>query len=259
MIYSRGNRLDYDLWEAMGNPGWSYKDVLPYFLKSEGASIAVNDSGYHNKDGPLGVSDLPYRTKSATVFLEAAQEAGYPYVDYNGGADSLVWLKTNLTDQDYPTLPDIELMFEPVFMGTDFGMFMRINFNVGDEIYDTFWKPFLGKPAFQVVPMLMHPRSRGRMRLRSKDPFEAPKYFENFFSDPEGLDIKRIIVAVRETQRIASQPTFQKYGAKLIDIPIPGESCMKERMKICIHYETTSSSSSSSSSKSSEDNKFSNW
>nr|CAI5856041.1 unnamed protein product [Callosobruchus analis] len=84
MIYSRGNRLDYDLWEAMGNPGWSYKDVLPYFLKSEGASIAVNDSGYHNKDGPLGVSDLPYRTKSATVFLEAAQEAGYPYVDYNG-------------------------------------------------------------------------------------------------------------------------------------------------------------------------------
>nr|CAI5856044.1 unnamed protein product [Callosobruchus analis] len=325
MIYSRGNRLDYDLWEAMGNPGWSYKDVLPYFLKSEGASIAVNDSGYHNKDGPLGVSDLPYRTKSATVFLEAAQEAGYPYVDYNGkheigtsyaqttmrnglrsnaeisflrpvrhrknltirreahvtkiliepatkqaygveyvknkkvyrvfcrkevivsagslnspqllmlsgigpkdqleelgGADSLVWLKTNLTDQDYPTLPDIELMFEPVFMGTDFGMFMRINFNVGDEIYDTFWKPFLGKPAFQVVPMLMHPRSRGRMRLRSKDPFEAPKYFENFFSDPEGLDIKRIIVAVRETQRIASQPTFQKYGAKLIDIPIPG-------------------------------------
>nr|CAI5836759.1 unnamed protein product [Callosobruchus analis] len=78
------------------------------------------------------------------------------------------------------------------------------------------------KIIFQVAPMLMHPRSRGRMRLRSKNPFEDPKYFENFFSDPDDLDIKRIIVAVRETQRIASQPTLQKYGVKLIDIPIPG-------------------------------------
>nr|CAH7731999.1 unnamed protein product [Callosobruchus chinensis] len=55
MIYTRRNKLDYDLWEAEGNPGWSYKDVLPYFLKSEDINVKINDIGYHNKGGPLGV------------------------------------------------------------------------------------------------------------------------------------------------------------------------------------------------------------
>nr|CAH7736970.1 unnamed protein product [Callosobruchus chinensis] len=84
MIFNRGNKMDYDTWEAMGNSGWSYKDVLPYFLKLEDANVAVNDSGYRSKGGPLGVSDISFRTKLTDVFVDAAQEAGFPYVDYNG-------------------------------------------------------------------------------------------------------------------------------------------------------------------------------
>ncbi|KAK9871993.1 hypothetical protein WA026_015238 [Henosepilachna vigintioctopunctata] len=84
MLNVRGNREDYNRWERMGNPGWSYRDVFQYFVKSEDASIAVNDTGYHAKGGYLSVQDVPYRTESAHAWVRACQEAGYKYVDYNG-------------------------------------------------------------------------------------------------------------------------------------------------------------------------------
>lgn len=84
MIHVRGNKLDYDRWEAMGNPGWSYKDVLPYFLKSENSHLESQDENYHAHGGQLNVENLPYRTKAAQAFIKSAQEAGYKLVDYNG-------------------------------------------------------------------------------------------------------------------------------------------------------------------------------
>ncbi|CAH2018679.1 unnamed protein product [Acanthoscelides obtectus] len=85
MIYMRGNKLDYDRWEAMGNPGWSYKDIFPYFLTAEDANITgYKDAGYHKKGGYLGVSDVTYRSRAAYAYVEAAQEAGHRFVDYNG-------------------------------------------------------------------------------------------------------------------------------------------------------------------------------
>ncbi|CAH1986637.1 unnamed protein product [Acanthoscelides obtectus] len=85
MIFVRGNEGDYNKWEEMGNPGWGYRDVLPYFCKLEDASnVAWNDSQYRGTGGPLSVSSVSYRTKLTDVYIEAAQQAGYPYVDYNG-------------------------------------------------------------------------------------------------------------------------------------------------------------------------------
>nr|CAH7718555.1 unnamed protein product [Callosobruchus chinensis] len=84
MACTRGNKMDYDNWAAMGNPGWSYKDLLPYFLKMEDANVAVNDSEYRAKGGPLAVSDVRFKTELGNAFVAAAQQAGFPYVDYNG-------------------------------------------------------------------------------------------------------------------------------------------------------------------------------
>lgn len=83
-IFTRGHPSDYDRWaEAEGAPGWSFKDVQPYFLKSEGNTILSGD--WHGTDGPLGVSDLPDPQPVSRAFVQACQELGMPYnPDFNG-------------------------------------------------------------------------------------------------------------------------------------------------------------------------------
>jgi choline dehydrogenase len=83
MLYIRGHASDYDKWAALGNRGWSYADVLPYFIKAEhnerGASL------YHGASGPLNVADLRSPNELSLAFVEAAQQAGLPLnPDFNG-------------------------------------------------------------------------------------------------------------------------------------------------------------------------------
>lgn len=84
MIYTRGNRRDYDNWAAMGNTGWSYNEVLPYFMKLEKNLVKSSSSYMRGNSGPITVSEVPWKSKSARHFVKAAQELGIPYVDYNG-------------------------------------------------------------------------------------------------------------------------------------------------------------------------------
>lgn len=84
MIHTRGNAIDYNRWAKLGNPGWSYKDVLKYFMEIEDATMAVQDREYHARGGALPVGDVDFRTPSVHAFVQAAQQAGHPYVDYNG-------------------------------------------------------------------------------------------------------------------------------------------------------------------------------
>ncbi|MEU6808043.1 GMC family oxidoreductase N-terminal domain-containing protein [Streptomyces sp. NPDC046831] len=83
MIYIRGNRRDYDAWAAGGADGWSWQDVLPYFLRAEDFRGAP--SPWHSTGGPLTVSEGRSRHPLADAYVTAAQEAGYRYTsDFNG-------------------------------------------------------------------------------------------------------------------------------------------------------------------------------
>jgi choline dehydrogenase len=83
LLYVRGQREDYDRWAELGNAGWSYRDVLPYFKKSEDQEHGASE--YHGAGGPLKVSDLRLRRPIADHFIAAAQEIGIPFnTDYNG-------------------------------------------------------------------------------------------------------------------------------------------------------------------------------
>lgn len=76
MIYTRGNSEDYNMWEEKGNPGWCYKDVLPYFMYSEKSSLKHQDEGYHNRNGLLNVEDVRYSNLIRETFIEAGKERG---------------------------------------------------------------------------------------------------------------------------------------------------------------------------------------
>lgn len=83
MVYIRGLKRDYDEWAALGNRGWSYDEVLPYFKRSECNSRGADT--FHGDAGPLHVSDSEFQYPLSRSFIEAAQQAGLPLCkDFNG-------------------------------------------------------------------------------------------------------------------------------------------------------------------------------
>ncbi|CAH1285746.1 unnamed protein product [Diabrotica balteata] len=394
MIYVRGNRRDYDIWADLGNPGWGYDDLLPLFKKIEDVHVAIKDADYRGTGGPVTVTDVAWRTKVSGHYVEAAQQAGYSYVDYNGkeqlgvsyvqattrdgrrdsaeraylrpirnrknlkiqikskvtkvlikdnaaygveyshngikhtvyaskevilsagalnspqllmlsgigpredlealgievikdlpvgkkmydhatfpglvytlntsvsintigeilnlanypgfllgrgfftsigGVEAINYVHTNVTAGSDPLYPDIELLIIGGSLANDYGVVFRNMFNIPPKIYDAVFKPLENKYTYQCTPVLLHPKSYGSIKLRSNNPFDAPKFYANYFSDPENEDIRRFIVGIREFQRINSYPALQKVGAKLVETPVPG--CEKETFNTDKYWE----------------------
>ncbi|XP_076767246.1 glucose dehydrogenase [FAD, quinone] [Xylocopa sonorina] len=89
MLYIRGNKKDYDAWEEMGNPGWSYESVLPYFKKSENMKIKeLQDSPYHGTGGYLSVEHFNYYSPVTSYLMNAGVDMGYDVVDVNGATQT---------------------------------------------------------------------------------------------------------------------------------------------------------------------------
>lgn len=83
MLYVRGNEIDYNNWAQLGNRGWSYDDVLPYFRKSE--TFERGGDALRGSSGPLNVADMYERHEIVDAFVQAGVECGYDRnPDYNG-------------------------------------------------------------------------------------------------------------------------------------------------------------------------------
>lgn len=88
-INTRGQPWDYDEWERLGNPGWGFRDVLPFFKKSENFQPASKpaDAPFHGKGGPLNVAERRWTSVYGHAFLEACTQAGLPLSSDPNGAD----------------------------------------------------------------------------------------------------------------------------------------------------------------------------
>ena len=83
MLYVRGNAWDYDHWAELGNSGWSYQDVLPYFKRAENNEQIDNE--FHGQGGPLNVTYSRHDSPITQRFIDACKLAGMPHnADYNG-------------------------------------------------------------------------------------------------------------------------------------------------------------------------------
>lgn len=83
MVYTRGNKGDYDRWAELGADGWAYKDVLPYFRRSENNERGASE--FHGDSGPLNVTVARRTSEISDRFVEAGIQAGYPHnEDFNG-------------------------------------------------------------------------------------------------------------------------------------------------------------------------------
>ncbi len=85
MVYIRGNKHDYNSWAALGNEGWDYESLLPYFIKAEN-NKTFSESDVHGVDGPLHVQDLSLPSPVNQLFLNACEQQGVPHNgDINAG------------------------------------------------------------------------------------------------------------------------------------------------------------------------------
>lgn len=98
MMYSRGNRYDYDLWERLGNKGWNYDDCLPYFKKAENNEVHYNE--YHGQGGPLNVADLRSPSQIVERYIEACESIGVPRSADINGAQQLGITYTQVTQKN---------------------------------------------------------------------------------------------------------------------------------------------------------------
>jgi choline dehydrogenase len=380
MIYTRGHPKDYDNWAACGNEGWSYREVMPYFLKSEDMTIPelAKDTEHHSTGGYLTISYAPYRTPLAEAFMESGFETGQNVVDYNtdtvtgfsylqntmkngtrwsssraflhpirkrknlhvtkmsrvtkilthpetkqavsiqfirrnkryviraskeiivssgainspqllmlsgigprqhleslgikliqdlavgynlmdhialggltfivnqsvslrtdkiindpdsmanyfayhkgpisipGGCEALAFydLKDPTNPQGYP---DIELLFQGGSIVSE--QTLRENFGIRNDLYDAVYKPIENRDTWMVLPMLMRPKSKGRIMLKDRNPFHKPLINPNYFQYDEDLDT--MVEGIKKTIELSKTKGFQKFGTKLHDIPIP--------------------------------------
>jgi choline dehydrogenase len=84
LLYIRGQAQDYDHWRQLGNAGWSYADVLPYFKRSENQENGEDD--YHGVGGPISVSNMRVHRPVCHALIDAAEEIGIPRNDDVNGA-----------------------------------------------------------------------------------------------------------------------------------------------------------------------------
>ncbi|WP_035883415.1 GMC family oxidoreductase [Cupriavidus metallidurans] len=86
MVYIRGHREDFQHWASLGNPGWGWEDVLPYFRRAE--TNSRGEGPYRGTEGPLVISEPAVKHASAFAFLEAARQVGIPTVDEFFGVEA---------------------------------------------------------------------------------------------------------------------------------------------------------------------------
>ncbi len=94
LLYVRGQHEDYDRWRQLGNTGWGFDDVLPYFKKAEDQQRGADD--FHGLGGPLPVSDSRHPDPLSQAFIAAAAESGIPVnPDFNGATqEGAGWFQT---------------------------------------------------------------------------------------------------------------------------------------------------------------------
>ncbi|KAL0818220.1 hypothetical protein ABMA28_008722 [Loxostege sticticalis] len=374
MLYLRGNKKDYDTWEALGNKGWGYKDVLYYFKKSEdNQNPSLAQTPYHSKGGYLTISEAPYHTPLVTSFIEAGLELGYMNRDINGenqtgfmvaqgtlrrgsrcstskaflrpakdrknlhiamhshvtkvmidprtkiafgvefvrnkmiyrirarkevilsagtinsaqllmlsgigpaeeltkhripviqnlkvgrnlqdhiGLGGLAFmvnkkvsivehrLHTVSTLMEYAVLgegpltimggveglafvntkymnasddfPDIEFHFISGSTNSDGGEQLRKVHGLTENFYDAVFRPINNMDVWSIIPMLLRPRSKGFIQLRSANPYDYPYIYPNYLTDE--MDVKTLIEGVKIAVAVSRTKAFQRYGSVL--------------------------------------------
>ena len=139
-----------------------------------------------------------------------------------GAVEALSFIKTRVSNDRGPTVPDAEIIFVPGGYHSDEGAGISRGMNVKDSLYKKVYKQLedTNIDTFSFMPMLFHPKSVGYLELKSSNPFHWPRLYPRYFSHPD--DVETLLEAIKYSLRLAQSPPFQRFGARLHTVPVPG-------------------------------------
>lgn len=117
--------------------------------------------------------------------------------------------------------PDLELLFIGGSMTSE--MTLKRSFGISDYLYNTVYQPTEGVDGIMIFPMIMRPKSKGRIMLRDANIFHQPLIYPNYFADERDLDV--LVKGVRISQQLARTTPMRKLRATMLRTPLPG--CVK--------------------------------
>lgn len=138
----------------------------------------------------------------------------------SNGVEALVYTRTNFSAYEDPGYPDIEIMQVFTNIAFDTSRAYQQSFRLTDEVFRTVFLPLRNRRAMHFLPMLLHPRSKGYLKLKSTNPFHHPILEPNYFADDR--DIEALVAGIRVAIDIAATPAFAKLGARLFEAKVPG-------------------------------------
>jgi choline dehydrogenase-like flavoprotein len=136
------------------------------------------------------------------------------------GVESLVYMNSGLSDTNDVSVPDIELEQKMATVSFDTGPSLKLAYRLKTSTYDAVFRPLMNKRAFHFVPILLRPRSKGFMELRSNRSDDHPALHPNYFEDDR--DLETLVVGIEEAIKIVSQKSFQKIETQLYKAHVPG-------------------------------------
>lgn len=135
-----------------------------------------------------------------------------------GGVEGLAFVTTPLGNKSIDW-PDIQFHMAPASVNSDAGARVRKVLGLKDSLYRTVYAPIANKDSWTIMPLLLRPRSRGWVRLRSNNPFDYPLMDPRYFEDE--FDIRTLVEGAKIAIKVAEAKVFKQFGSRIHRIPFP--------------------------------------
>lgn len=201
------------------------KDHLEQF----GIPVIMSSAVGENLQDHVGLGGLTFMVNQPISMVESRLHSVSAVMRYAvfgdgpltvlGGVEGLAFVNTKYVNAS-DDFPDIELHFISGSTNSDGGRQIRKVHGLTQKFYDAVFGPINNRDSWSVIPMLLRPKSKGLIRLRSKSPFDPPLIYPNYFKEPE--DMATLVEGVKIGVALSRTASFKKYGSELNPTPFPG-------------------------------------
>uniref|UniRef100_A0A182QG07 Glucose-methanol-choline oxidoreductase N-terminal domain-containing protein n=1 Tax=Anopheles farauti TaxID=69004 RepID=A0A182QG07_9DIPT len=168
-----------------------------------------------NETGQALLTDSRFQLRSLGDYFRGEGPLTVP-----GGVEAISFLRTPSATTE-PGVPNIAIVFSTGSLVSDGGLGLRKGKRIKTAIYDKVYRPLenLRNDQWTASVVLLHPDSRGHMKLRSVNPYSAAKIYPGYFAADR--DVETMLEGIKEAVRISKSPAMRRYDARVLGIPLP--------------------------------------